>query len=125
MSVQGRSSNFTFAQLNAIQNVEAWLKDEKVIFTAQDRIKLDRALVVLNKVQSQKPFIRAMNALELYENAEKGIKSEKQIEEVKYALAKITTERDVLLRECAELKITLSIYERRTFWARLFGLFRA
>lgn len=123
--MSGRSSNFSFAQLSSIVRAENWIQEEKVTFTKTERIKLNRALAVLNKVQSQRPFIRAMNALELYENAEKGIKLQKQMDAVQEILRETTKELDVLLDEHAKLKIKLELYERQTFWARLLGLFNA
>lgn len=93
-----RSSNFSFAQLSSIVRAENWLQEEKITFTPTERVKLSRALAVLNKVQSQRPFIRAMNTLELYENAEKGIKLQKEMDAVKQVLLETTKELDTSFR---------------------------
>lgn len=123
--MSGRSSNFSFAQLSSIVRAENWMQEEKVYFTKTERIKLERALAVLNDEQGKAPFIRAMSALELYENAERGIKLQKEIDSTKAELSAVSKERRELIRECAELKVRVEILEGRTFWARLLGLFRA
>ncbi len=123
--MSGRSSNFSFAQLSSIVRAENWMQQEKISFTPTERVKLQRALTVLTKVQNAQPFMRAMNTLELYENAEKGIKLQKDLDSMRSDLLEVTRSKYMLLEKCARLQIQLELAEGKTFWARLLGLFRA
>lgn len=123
--MSGRSSNFSFAQLSSIVRAENWMQEEKISFTPTERVKLQRALTVLNKVQNARPFMRAMSTLQLYENAEKGIKLQKQLDTMREELVEVTRSKHLLLDKCGKLEIQLELAEGRTFWARLLGLFRA
>lgn len=123
--MSGRSADFVLAQISSIVRAENWLRDEKIEFTAEERIKLNSALQVLNKAQSQRPFIRAMSTLELYENAEKGIELQKQMDAVQKILLETTKQFNTLLDEHAQVKIKLKLYEGQTFLSRLLGLFHA
>lgn len=93
--------------------------------TAQDRYKLNKAEQLMNKMEEEAPKRKALAQLELHERADKAIKLERELIELKEAYRIYARDYAALLEECTKQKIQLEYVKTRSFWTKFKDLFRA